>query len=167
MKWVIFLLFTSAICAMQWMWQMDNHTSETAYLRLKNTLDLATHDAALQVSQAALDNGEIRFTPASRDVLEALLRSNLKLDNNNYPVQPNMFRSSDQLRVLFFDTVETGCPGSPAGFPCTYINSTYNYVDTIKGPSVVAIISMRHPRPFAFSQDKSFIVGGSHEYKGY
>lgn len=168
MKWAIFLLFTSAICAMLWIWQMDNHTTATAYNRLKNTLDLATHDAAMQIDKNELaKNGKIIFTTNSNNVLNSTLQKNLKLDVNNQPIAPNMFRTSDQLKVLVVDKLATGCPGSPTGFPCTYNNTTYGYVDTIVGPSIVAIISMRHPRPFAFSTDRSFIVGSSHEYKGY
>ena len=168
MKWAIFLLFTSAICTMLWIWQMDNHTTATAYNRLKNTLDLATHDAAMQVDKNELArNGKIVFAANAQNVLLSTLQKNLNMDTNNLPIQPNMFRSTDQLKVLVFDKLEMGCPGSPPGFPCTYNNTTYGYVDTITGPSVVAIISMRHPRPFAISTDRSFIVGSSHEYKGY
>lgn len=168
MKWAIFLLFTSALCTMLWIWQMDNHTTETAYIRLKNSLDLATHDAAMQIDKNELaKNGKIVFTASAQNVLATTLQKNLKLDTSNYPIAPNMFRSTDQLKVLVFDNLVNGCPGSPAGFPCTYNNTTYGYVDTIAGPSIVAIISMRHPRPFAFSTDRNFIVGSSHEYKGY
>lgn len=168
MKWAIFLLFTSAICTMLWIWQMDNHTTATAYIRLKNSLDRATHDAAMQIDKNELArNGRIVFTTNSQDVLVSTLQKNLRLDTNSLPIAPNMFRSTDQLKVLTFEKLQTGCPGSPVGFPCTYNNTTYGYVDTITGPSIVSIISMRHPRPFAFSSDRSFIVGSSHEYKGY
>ncbi|GGG18846.1 hypothetical protein [Paenibacillus abyssi] len=168
MKWAILLLFTAAFCTILWIWQMDNHTSKTGYSRLKNSLDLATHDAAMQIDKNELArNGRIIFANNAQGILSATLQKNLRLDLNNYPVAPNMFRSSDQVRVLVFDKLESGCPNSAAGFPCTYNNTTYGYVDTIRGPSIVAIISMRHPRPFAFSADRSYIVGSSHEYKGY
>jgi len=146
---------------------MDNHITETAYLRLKNSLDLATHDAALQIDKIELANGNIKFASNAEEVLMSTLQKNLHLDSNNFPLQPNMFRSSDALKVLVFEKLETGCSASSVGFPCIYNNTTYNYVDTITGPSIVAIISMRHPRPFAFSEDHSFIVGSSHEYKGF
>jgi hypothetical protein len=168
MKWAVYLLFTSAICTMLWIWQMDNHATATAYNRLKNSLDRATHDAAMQIDRNEMSrNGRIIFTANSQDVLVTTLRNNLKLDANSRPIAPNLFRTTDQVKVLVFTKLETGCPGSPSGFPCTYNNPTYGYVDTIKGPSVVAIISMRHPRPFAFSADRDFIIGSSHEYKGF
>ena len=168
MKWAIFLLFTSAICAMLWMWQVDNHITETAYIRLKNGLDRATHDAALQINYDELArNGRIAFSDEMNVVLLQSLRHNPKLDERNMPVAPNMFRSSDDLQVLHIEKIETGCPGSAIGFPCIYMNSEFDYIDSIRGPSVVAIISMRHPRPFAFSADSYFIVGSAHEYVGY
>lgn len=168
MKWAIFLLFTAAISTMLWIWQMDNHATATAYNRLKNALDLATHDAAMEVDRNELARrGRIVFSANAQNTLMSSLQKNLKLDANNRPLAPNLFRSTDQLSVLVFERIESGCPNSPAGFPCTYTNPTYGYVDTLYGPSVVAIIAMRHPRPFAFSTDRSFIVGSSHEYKGF
>jgi hypothetical protein len=166
MKWGIFLLFTSVICLTLWLWQVDNHMSETSYLRLKNALDLATHDAAMQVDKEVLAReGRIVFSAASDNVLLTTLRQNLHFNENNSPIQPNLFRSSDALQILEFARLETGCPGSPAGFPCTYTNPSYGYVDTVNGPSIIAIIRVRHPRAFSFSADKYFVVGSSHEYK--
>lgn len=65
--------------------------------------------------------------------------------------------------------VDTGCPGKPSGFPCVFDAwaGSDGYIDTLEGPSVVAIITMRHPRPFGISKDKNFVVGSSHEYKGF
>lgn len=168
MKWALFLLFTAVISVLLWLWQVDHHTTQTAYLRLKNALDLATHDAALHIDKAELSlYGRIRFTDQAPVVLATSLQRNLRLNTANFPLSPNMFRSTDQLQLLVMESLETGCSDAAPGFPCTYRNATYDYVDTIKGPSIVSIISLRHPRPFSFSTDASFIVGSSHEYKGY
>ncbi|WP_040951680.1 hypothetical protein [Gorillibacterium massiliense] len=167
MKWAIFLLFSSAVCLTLWLWQTDNHLSETGYLRLKNALDMATHDASLQLNKEVLENeGGIAFSDVAWEAFNESLQRNLRLDASGHPLHPGLFRSSDALEVLLFDKVEKGCPDSPAGFPCTYVNHTYGYVDMLEGPGIVAIIRMHHPRPFAFSPDTSYIVGSSHEYKG-
>jgi len=147
---------------------MEHQTTETSRNRLKLSLDRATHDAAMQVDKNVLAReGRIVFTSQSKTVFDQTLQTNLKFDENYYPKANNLFNSADRLEVLVFDRVETGCPGSPAGFPCTYVNNTYGYVDTLRGPSIVAVIAMKHPRSYGVAANKSYIVGSSHEYIGY
>lgn len=169
MKWALFLIFTAMICSLLWMWQMDNHTTATAYLRLKQSLDRATHDAALQIKHSLLaDEARLEFSDDAETVLWSSLEQNLRMQLNDgapaHVTSTSLFRIEDPLQLLLFERLEKGCSSALDGFPCTYVNGTYGYVDTIRGPSIVAIIAMRHPRPFALSQERFFIVGSSHEY---
>lgn len=165
MKWGIFLLFIAAVCLIQSIWQMDHHTTKAATSRLKLSADRATHDAALQVDKVVLAReGKITFASNAEAVFYRTLQRNLNFDESNRPKAGNLFDSSDQLELKVFEKLETGCPGSTPGFPCTYVNTTYGYIDTIRGPSIVAIITMKHPRNFGISADKTYIVGSSHEY---
>lgn len=169
MKMAIFTIFMSLICSFLLLWQTDNHVSSTAYYKLKNTLDVATHDASLQIDMNSLNQGIIKFNAArANDALLNSLKANLKLDSSSHPIEPNIFRSTDKLEYKMM-TVDTGCPGKPSGFPCVFDAwaASDGYIDTLEGPSVVAIVKMRHPRPFGISRDKYYIVGSSHEYKGF
>lgn len=169
MKMAIFTIFVSVICTFFLLWQTDNHVSSSAYYKLKDNLDVATHDASLQIDMLSLNQGIIKFDAAkAREALVQSLQKNLKLDNSNHPIEPNIFRAGDQLQYKMM-TVDTGCPGKPSGFPCVFDAwaASDGYIDTLEGPSVVAIVTMRHPRPFGISKDTYFVVGSSHEYKGF
>lgn len=164
------MLFITAICCILWVWQMDHQTTETSRSRLKLSLDRATHDAAMQLDKNVLAReGRIVFTSQARTVFDQTLQTNLKFNESYYPKANNLFNSADRLEVLVFDRVETGCPGSPSGsgFPCTYVNTTHGYIDTLRGPSIVAVIKMKHPQSYGVAANKSYIVGSSHEYIGY
>jgi hypothetical protein len=164
MKMGIFAIFMTFIFIYISMNQTDNHVTDEAFLRLKNAADFGTHDAAEEIDQLERESGNIVFLqPQALSSFKTALMNNLKVNSGMYPISPNLFRSSDQVKILVFDYIDknsTIC----TSFPCTYVNSTYGYIDTLKGPSIVAIISMRHPRPYGISIDGSFIVGSSHEY---
>lgn len=168
MKWSVIALFVSVVFFSLWIWQMEHQTTESARSKLKLSLDRATHDAALQVDRDILAReGRVAFTSSSRTVFDNTLQTNLRFDANYKPIGNNLFNNNDRLEVLLYERVENGCPGSSGGFPCTYVNTTYGYVDTLRGPSIVAIIRMKHPRNYGISANKHFIVGSSHEYVGY
>lgn len=174
----VFAFFTFVIAAFIWTMQSDDHVTTIGRDRLKYALDIATHDAAQMVDKVQLGNGLIRFDAvAAQNTALHRLRQNLKLDATLRPLANNLFRSTDQLQVVYFDRVETGCPNKPAGFPCIYnVNLTvntatgtqnFNYIDTIAGPSIISVIKMNSPRPYGISKPYTYIVGSSHEYKPY
>lgn len=178
MKMAVFAFFTMVMAAFTWTIQSDGHVTMEGRDRLKYALDIATHDAAQQIDLVQLNNGLIRFNESQvTSVGLQRLQDNLKLDGNMQPLPNNLFRSSDQLQVVYYDTVETGCPNKAPGFPCVYnINLTVNtasgprainYVDTLSGPGVVAIITMPSPQPYGISKEYTYIVGSSHEYKPF
>jgi hypothetical protein len=125
---------------------------------------MATHDAAERIDPVQRELGDITFLrPEALDAFKLSLMRNLHLDAALAPIGPNLFRSTDQLKILVFDYIDSHS-AICASFPCTYTNNAYGYIDTLKGPSIVAIVSMRHPRPYGISVDGSFVVGSSHEY---
>ena len=166
------------MAAFIWTMQSDDYVTTKGRDRLKYAMDIATHDAAQMIDKVQLGNGLIRFDSVAAENVGLLrLRQNLKLDATLRPLANNLFRSTDQVQVVYFDRVETGCPLKAPGFPCVYnVNLTvntvngphnFNYIDTIDGPSIVAIITMNSPRPYGISKRYTYIVGSSHEYKPY
>ncbi|PWW01226.1 hypothetical protein DFQ01_110116 [Paenibacillus cellulosilyticus] len=159
MKWVLVLLLMTPIFLLFQAWDLDESLQTKLHAQLKQAVDLGTHDAALQVEPVALEQGEVRFEQTYTVFLDALQRQ-LKLDSGLDPLATSVWK--DGLQVVLFEQVETG------PFPRTYSSGPpYYYTDTLLGPSVVAIVKIKHPRYFGVSDDFEYVIGSSHEYKGY
>ncbi|MGO4549429.1 hypothetical protein AB4Z29_32160 [Paenibacillus sp. 2TAB23] len=65
----------------------------------------------------------------------------------------------DPFELVRFEGVETGI------FPQIYHSGPpYYYSDTLKGPAIIAIVKVKHPRYFGVSDDIEYVVVSSHEY---
>ncbi|OBZ15877.1 hypothetical protein A8L34_27925 [Bacillus sp. FJAT-27264] len=167
MKIAIYAFFVFLVTGLLWTAQSDNHITMTGKNRLKYSLDLATHDAAQMVNKEQLSDGFIIFDDVeAKRVLEERLKMSLKLNENFNPKEDGLFRSTDQMRLLLFETVDSGM------FPRVYkadvvdaAGQSFQYIDYLYGPSVVAVISIPTPRPYGISKKYTYFVGSSHEYK--
>ncbi len=158
MKWIVTLTLMTVIYVHFWLLQMDANTKNVIHAKLKNSLDLAVHDAALHIDRNEKEKGYIVFTvDQARQALQTSLQTNLSLDNNLEPYGNSLLK--DRVRLVWFDAVETG------PFPQTYTQPAYNYVDTLYGPSIIAIIQVKHPKHFGIAMDIEYTIGASHEYK--
>lgn len=168
MKYVVFIFLIFVVFVRISIYQSDDHITLDAKNRIKTALDIATHDASLEVDKIQLNQGSIMFTSNARIQFNEALQSNLKLDENFFPLGDNILRNTDQLEVVVYDEVDVRCPGASFdGFPCLYKNEVYDFYKVLNGPSVVAIVTMKAPRPYAISQDLEYIVGSSHEFKPF
>lgn len=158
MKWVIMLLLMMPIFIIYSAWSQDEHLSTKLKAGLKEGMDLATHDASLQIIEEELEMGKIRFDPMkSEKALLNSLQTSFKLNSLLQPLPGGIWK--DPFELVWFEKIETG------NFPMIYHSGPpYYYSDTLKGPSIVAIVKVKHPRYYGVSDDITYIVGSSHEY---
>ncbi|WP_168121883.1 hypothetical protein [Paenibacillus sp. HB172176] len=158
MKWVITLILLMP------MWLYLDASSHDEYLQtklkaeLKDGLKAATHDAALQVDLAELEKGHVVFLPdiAEHAFLGSVQRT-YRLDTLLQPLPGSIWKSP--FKLVYFERVEDG------EFPMAYNSGPpYYYADVLNGPSIIAIVQVKHPRFYGISRDFNYTVGSSHEY---
>lgn len=125
---------------------------------LKEGLKLATHDAALQLDQAQLEQGKVVFnTAAAEEAFRGSIQRTFKLNGNLRPLPNSIWQS--QFEIVLLDKVEQG------PFPKIYNSGApYYYMDVLNGPSIITIVKVKHPRFYGISKDFEYVVGSSHEY---
>lgn len=158
MKFVIMILLMSPIFFIYSAWNQDEHLQTKLKAGLKEGMDLATHDASLQIIQEELELGNIRFDlMKSEKAFRESLQTSFKLNWLLEPLPGGIWL--DPFELVWFERVETG------SFPMVYHSGPpYYYSDTLKGPSIIAIVKVKHPRYYGVSDDITYVVGSSHEY---
>jgi hypothetical protein len=158
MKWVIMLLLLTPIFLIYSSWNHDEALQTKLKAQLKDGMDLATHDASLQILQEELEKGSITFNPLeAQKVLRQSMQTSFKLDGLLKPLPGGIWLNDFDL--VWFELVESGV------FPQVYHSGPpYYYSDTLKGPSVIAIVKVKHPRYYGVSDTFDYVVGSSHEY---
>lgn len=131
-------------------WNLD--ADKTGTRQLKNSLELAVHDASLALDEAQLGQGFIVFDQAQAEInFEESLQYHLKLNETLTPTTDSFYQSQVEVKLLkYFDdkTEDPNNPGTTITFPYTYTNAEYDIVDVLHGPSIVAVIETKSPRYF-------------------
>jgi hypothetical protein len=131
----------AGILSMQTNFDMD----DKATYKLKNALELAVHDAALSIKTEELMNGKIVFEQAiAEQHFRNSLEANLRLNTSLEPLTDSFFKEPIILKHLEYVDHSTGNT-----FPMNYINDTYQIVDTLEGPAIVAVLETSGPRYFS------------------
>ncbi|OME79614.1 hypothetical protein BK120_21805 [Paenibacillus sp. FSL A5-0031] len=158
MKWVLTVILLTPILILFSAWNQDEYLQTKLKAELKEGMDLATHDASLQIIQEELEKGSIRFDPLEAEkVLRRSMQTTFKLNGLLEPLPNGIWL--DPFELVWFDRIESGT------FPQVYQSGPpYYYSDIIKGPSIIAIVKVKHPRYFGVSDDFEYVVGSSHEY---
>lgn len=158
MKWVITIILLMPVWLYFGAWSHDEYFQTKLQADLKDGLKLATHDAALQVDRLVLEEGNVVFLPdqAEQAFLASVQRS-FKLTAALEPTAGSVWQSP--MRIVHFERVEDGI------FPRPYNSGPpYYYSDMLNGPSIIAIVQVKHPRFYGISRDFDYTVGSSHEY---
>jgi len=149
------VLIFAIISIMQWNLDADR----TGTRQLKNSLEMAVHDASLALDESQLGEGFIVFDQTqARAYFRDSLMYHLTLDNHLTPLDSAFFQDPIDIKLLTFIDDKTIDPNNPAQtitFPYVYTHSEYDIVDILYGPSVVAVIETKSPR--YFSGDKTLI----------
>lgn len=144
LRTVLFILLFALITQMQ----INLDADKTATRQIKNALELAVHDAALAISPVDMANGRIVFDQnlAITNLSESLA-SNLKLETSaGYVYTPNSdsFFKDD----LYISHLEFIDDSTTTTYPFTYVNDDYDIMETVNGPSVIAVLTTESPRWF-------------------
>lgn len=144
LRTILFILMFAFITQMQFNLDAD----KTATRQMKNALELAVHDAALAVSPVEMGNGKVVFDQTKAiDNLRLSLESNLKIQSSGgfvyTPSSNSLFKHDLYISHLEFidDSVTTT-------YPYTYVNNDYEIMETVDGPSVIAVMTTESPRWF-------------------
>ncbi|MEK3992664.1 peptidase M23 [Robertmurraya sp. FSL R5-0851] len=144
LRTILFILLFAFITQMQ----INLDSDKTATRQIKNALELAVHDAALAISPIDMANGRIVF---NQDLaiynLSESLKSNLHLDTGAgyvYTPTSNSFFKND----LYISHLEFIDDTVTRTYPYTYINNDYDIMETVNGPSVIAVLTTESPRWF-------------------
>lgn len=159
LRTVLFVLLFAFILQMQFNLDAD----KTASRQLKNAIEIAVHDAALAIEPLAMGDGRVVFDETlARQYLIESLEKNLNVtskDGYRFTPAPNSFYKSDiKLEHLEFIDDSDGLT-----YPFNYINTTYDIIETIDGPSVIAVITTDSPRWFR-GQSIKIRQGAVYEY---
>lgn len=136
-----------------------SHININADLRVKDAIDLATHDASLQVDQVQLKNGNIVFDQTRVDaVFRQSFSKNLYLDAGFNPLGNNILKQPIILKFLI--GVDSGV------FPMDYATPVPNVpIVHLYKPSVITIVEYKLPYKTMNTINAPITVVGIHEYK--
>ena len=130
----------AGIMVMQFNFDLDMSTTR----KLKNGLELAVHDAALALNQQELGQGRIVFDQAAAlENINKSLQANLHLDELLKPL-PNTF-FHNEVKILQVEFIDDS---SGVEFPMNFSNSTFNVLETVRGPAVIIVAETESPRFF-------------------
>lgn len=117
---------------------------------LKEDLEIATHDAALEIDQTELSNGRIVFVP---DRAESTFRNsfekNSRLSSSDYEI----------VDIQFFDE------STVSNFPQSFNSSHANFSTQILGPTVLAFVKVKRDAYFSNNSSETYIQVASYTYK--
>lgn len=128
--------------------QLNLDTDKTASRQLKNSLELAVHDAGLAINPAALSEGKIIFDKEkSLENLKNSLNNNLKLKSSQgyvYTPTANSFFQKE-LYLVHLEFIDDSISRT---YPFVYYNDNYQVFENVEGPCVIAIVTTESPRWF-------------------
>ncbi|NUU60018.1 hypothetical protein [Paenibacillus agri] len=162
MDYIIKLAFVLLIFIYSWFFQIQNQEWDTLRSMLKDAGNVAVHDAAQEMDEAARAQGRLIIDPAQAyATFEDSLRHNLGLGNDLSPKVGSRFR--DKVKIVKFDIVDES---RGARFPLLYEDRKYGITKYIQGPSVIAVIETKHPVLIARTKTQEAItVPAVQEYK--
>ncbi|MEI2356698.1 peptidase M23 [Mesobacillus zeae] len=144
LRTILFVLLFSFIIQMQFNLDSD----KTATRQVKNGLELAVHDAALAVSPSEIGEGKVVFEQdRAINNLKSSLEENLKISSSGgfvYTPNEGSFFKND----LFISHIEFIDDSVTRTYPYTYVNDKYEIMETVDGPSIIAVMTTESPRWF-------------------
>lgn len=134
------VLIWGGIMVMQFNFDLDMNATR----RMKNSLELAVHDAALAIDKTRMAQGEFVFNRTLAEAnLKKSLQENLSLNSSLEPLSDSFLKTSVQIKLLEFYDSDSGM-----AYPFNYSNPTYEILDTIDGPAIVVVLETTGPRYF-------------------
>ncbi|MFF2908749.1 hypothetical protein [Paenibacillus sp. NPDC057934] len=162
MDYIIKLAFVLLIFVYSWFFQIQNQEWDTLRGMLKDAGNVAVHDAAQEMDEAARAQGRLIIDPVQAyATFEDSLRHNLGLGNDLSPKVGSRFR--EKVKIVKFEIVDES---KEVSFPLLYEDRKYGITKYIQGPSVIAVIETKHPVLIARTKmQEAITVPAVQEYK--
>jgi hypothetical protein len=147
LRTILFILLFAFITQLQFNLDSD----KTATRQIKNSLEVAVHDAALAVSPTDLAQGKIIFDQNTAiDHLKKSLESNLVVTSSAgyvyHPDSKSFFKND--LYIVDLEFIDDNVTST---YPYIYTNPNYEIIEKVDGPCVIAVITTESPRWFTGS----------------
>lgn len=155
------MLIFSLVVTPLWLFQHEEGQWDITRIMMKESVNSATHDAAMALDSAELSRGRLVFNRAQA---EANLLESLQINLGLYPsmLPKSGTRVRERVTVEYFEILDE----SNSTFPMLYQNATYGLAKYLNGPAIVAVISTPHPKIFSWSSLHPKIqVAAIHEYR--
>ncbi len=150
----VFFIFT-------WLYQEQNNQWELTLTNLKNSNNLAVHDAILFPDPHALSEGKLIIDKnEALDRFKETLQLNLGLNETMDPKPGSPMRAPVEIVefIIFDDTNST--------FPFLYENPTYHVSKYLHGPAAFAVIKTDYPKIInRFGTGSDILVPAIEEFK--
>jgi hypothetical protein len=162
MDYIIKLAFVLLIFIYSWFFQIQNQEWDVLRSMLKDAGNIAVHDAAQELNEAARSQGHLIIDPAAAyETFQDTLQSNLGLDEDLSPKAGSRLHNS--VKIVEFVILDES---SGITFPYLYEDAQFGITKYIQGPSVIAVIETKHPVLIARSKTQEPIrVPAIQEYK--
>ncbi|QCJ45458.1 peptidase M23 (plasmid) [Bacillus sp. S3] len=160
LRTILFILLYAFITQLQFNLDAD----KTATRQVKNTLELAVHDASLAILPESISEGKIVFdqivaTSNFKKSLEVNLSVTSTSGNIFNPTENSFFKHD--LQVVELEFIDDSVPRT---YPFVYYNSKYKIIENVDGPCIIAVLTTESPR--WFKGDTSLIRQAAvYEYK--
>ena len=150
MDHVLRMLFVALVAVTGMLLNAEIQSRASTLQYMKEDLEIAVHDAALQVDSAHLSSGKVIFKEEEAlNVFKQSFEKNSGLSSADYEIT--------EIAFLDHSTV--------SNFPTTYTADTVDYEETFYGPTIVAFLKTSPSKYFPMSTDKPYIRGASYTYK--
>lgn len=131
-----------------WVLQLNLQTDSEAHRILKESIEIAAHDAALQNIESESARGLIIFhRNEALKVFKNDLMYQLRLQEAGaytlVPLDDSFFQ--DPIQIVYEEYIDDS---NTPHFPFFYENTTYGIREIIRGPSVVYVVETKTPRYF-------------------
>jgi hypothetical protein len=154
MSGIVRTAFLILVWALVTKFTVDYMQDQTATRQLKNSLELATHDATMMIDADALSIGEFVFNQSLAEIVfNASIENNMKLEQNGLSFLPKddkvFFQNS--VKIVHFEYIDDSTYPS-LEYPCTYGISCgenkYDIYETVNGPAIIVVAETLSPRAF-------------------
>lgn len=140
-KTILLFLFTF----ITWIFQLNLQTDSEAHYKLKETIELAAHDAALQVIPTELQKGMIVF-----DEIKALeyfkdsMIYHLRLRDGGMVLHPEDHSFyQDPIHIVHMQFIDHS---NTTSYPFLFQDPTYGVTEIVRGPAVYFVVETKTPR---------------------
>jgi murein DD-endopeptidase MepM/ murein hydrolase activator NlpD len=150
MEQVLRMLFVVLVAVTGMIINHDISTRAQTLHYLKEDLEIAVHDAALEIDQSELANGRIVFQQSkAMEVFRKSFEKNSGLSSSDYEI----------VEIAFLDH------STVSSFPFTYRASSVEFEDVFVAPTMIAFIKASPSAYFTMAADEPFIQVASYTYK--